>query len=93
MELCTKHIQFCVFATSAKIWAVLHLCRPPIDARNYIELLFNSMKTLKIVLEFGMYSLALEIEFKKGTKFISYLPIFKRNYSLHNVSRNTTLFF
>jgi hypothetical protein len=39
-----------------------------------IKRLFNSMQILIIVFEFAMYSLELEIRFKKKMKFISDLP-------------------
>jgi hypothetical protein len=42
-----------------------------------IKPLFNSMKTLIIVLELAMYSLELEMKFKQKIKFISeHLPYF-----------------
>jgi hypothetical protein len=49
-----------------------------------IKQLFNSMKTLIIVLEFAMYSLELKIKFKKKL-FISDLPTL---FFVHNVSGN-----
>jgi hypothetical protein len=55
-----------------------------------IKSLFNSMKTLIIVLEFAMYSLELEIKFlRKRNLFPTYLPYFL----FHNVSGNTAFFF
>jgi hypothetical protein len=61
--ICPKNIEHIfVFPTSAKIQAVLHVCRGPMDTRNK-ALVHNSMKTLIIVLEFAMYSLELEIKF------------------------------
>jgi hypothetical protein len=55
-----------------------------------IKPLFNSMKTLIIVLEFAMYSLELEMKLKKRIEiyFRPTYPIF-----FHNVSRNTAFFF
>jgi hypothetical protein len=66
-----------VIATNAKVWAVLHVYRGYMDTG--IKPLFNSMKILMSVLEFAMYSLELEIKFKKKNNinlFPTYLPYF-----------------
>jgi hypothetical protein len=53
-----------------------------------IKPLLNSMKILMNEFEFAMYSLELEIKFKKKyNSFPTYLP-----YFFHNVSENTTFF-
>jgi hypothetical protein len=45
------------------------------------------MKILKIVFEFAMYSLELEMKFEKKKLFPTYLP-----YFFHNVRGNKTFF-
>jgi predicted AAA+ superfamily ATPase len=54
-----------------------------------IKHLFHTLKILVIVFEFAMYSLELEIKFKKKSKiyFRPTYPIF-----FHNVSGNTAFF-
>jgi hypothetical protein len=49
-----KHL--CIFATSAKIRAVLHVYRGSMNTGN------KAMKILIIMFEFAMYSLELEIK-------------------------------
>jgi hypothetical protein len=60
-NLLQKYRTFFVFATSAKIWAVLCVCRDSMDTGNKTFVQFN--ETFKIVLRFAMYSLELEIKF------------------------------
>jgi hypothetical protein len=51
-----------------------------------IKSLFNSMKTLMIVLEFAMYSLELEIKLKKKKHY--FRPTYPGVFFFHNVSGN-----
>jgi hypothetical protein len=73
--ICSKNIDHIfVLATSAKIWAVLHVYRGSMDAGNKAFVQFN--ENSHSCVEFTMYSLELEIKFEKKNLFPTDLPYF-----------------